>query len=70
MQKEISLKLTPSEAANQAIITSYIAQTFGVKENEVAGFYTLKKSIDARSRKQIWINISVKAFINEPFIER
>jgi uncharacterized FAD-dependent dehydrogenase len=70
MQKEITLKLTPSEAANNAIIKTYIANTFGVKENEVTGFYKLKENIDARSRKQVWINITLKAFINEPFIER
>ncbi|MBX2931289.1 MAG: FAD-dependent monooxygenase [Chitinophagaceae bacterium] len=70
MQKKITLQLTPSEAANHAIITSYIAATIGVNENAVTGFYTLKQNIDARSRKQIWINITVNAFINDPFIER
>ncbi|MFX8672457.1 NAD(P)/FAD-dependent oxidoreductase, partial [Acinetobacter baumannii] len=32
--------------------------------------YLLKKSIDARSKKQVWINLTVHAFINEPFIKR
>ncbi|HNF30268.1 MAG TPA: FAD-dependent monooxygenase, partial [Chitinophagaceae bacterium] len=70
MQKEISLKITPSEAASNTTITEIIAKTVGVSPNEVFGFYKLKQSIDARSRKQIWVNITVNAFINEKFIER
>ncbi len=70
MQQKIVLKLTPSEAASDAIITSYIAASIGIKENQVTGFYKLKESIDARSRHQIWFNITLQAFIDEPFIER
>ena len=67
MQQKICLKLTPSEAANDAIITSYIAASLSINENQVTGFYKLKESIDARSRHQIWFNITLQAFIDEPF---
>jgi uncharacterized FAD-dependent dehydrogenase len=70
MQKEISLKLTPSEATNQETIKIFIAQSLGIPINKVSGFYRSKESIDARSNKQVWINLSLKAFIDEPFIER
>jgi uncharacterized protein len=70
MQKDISLKLTPSEAVDDTIINGYIAQSLGKKEFEISGFYRIAQSIDARSRKQVWINLSVKAFINEPFNKR
>ena len=70
MQKDITLKLTPQEAANNKAITTYIAQSVGVNENTITGFYKLKQSIDARSYKQVWINVTLKAFINEPFVER
>lgn len=70
MQQKISLKLTPSEAANDAIITSYIAASLAVKENNVTGFYKLKESIDARSRHQIWFKLTLLVFIDEPFIKR
>jgi len=70
MQQKISLKLTPSEASNDAIITSYIAASLSIKENNVTGFYKLKESIDARSRHQIWINLTFQVFIDEPFIKR
>ncbi len=69
MQKTISLKLLPSEAANETRIKEYIAQSAAVKLSAVSGFTIQKHSIDARSR-QVWINLSLKAFIDEPFRQR
>jgi uncharacterized FAD-dependent dehydrogenase len=66
MQTELSLKLTPSEAADDHIIRQYISQSLGKKQTDITGFYRLKQSIDARSSKQVWINISLKVFIDEP----
>ena len=69
MQKDISLKLTPGEAADDMAIKQLIAQSLGSKESAITGFYRLKQSIDARG-KQVWINLSVKAFMEEPFHQR
>ncbi len=69
MQKIISLKLLPSEAANETLIKKYIAQAEAVNVNSVSGFHILKHSIDARG-KQPWINLSMKTFIKEPFQQR
>jgi uncharacterized FAD-dependent dehydrogenase len=69
MQKNFILRLLPSEAMNEADIKKYIAQTAGTKEAAVNGYNILKRSLDARS-KQPWINLSVTAFINEPWQER
>lgn len=66
MQKTISLKLLPPEAADDADIKNKIAQTLSVKNSAVTGFKIIRRSIDARS-KNVWINLSVQAFINEPF---
>ncbi|MES2331235.1 MAG: FAD-dependent oxidoreductase [Bacteroidota bacterium] len=70
MQKEISLKLTPSEAVDDVIIQQYVARAIGKEEKDITGFYRLRQSIDARNRSQVWINMSVKAFIDEPFQKR
>lgn len=70
MQQKISLKLTPSEAASQSILTSYIAAHLSIAEDKISGFYKLKESIDARSRHQIWINLTLHVFIEEPFEQR
>jgi uncharacterized protein len=69
MQQKISLKLLPQEAANETAIKNLIAKTTGKKLTAVTGFHTIKQSIDARS-KTIWVNLTVNAFIDEPFHQR
>ena len=66
MQQQLNLQLSPKDAANSAVITEHIAQTFGKQKNQITGFQLLKKSIDARKRK-VLINLKVLAFIDEPF---
>lgn len=69
MQQKISLKLTPAEAVDEGAIKQHIAESIAKQTSDVSGFHILKRSIDARS-KQPWINLTVQAFISEPFIER
>ncbi len=69
MQQQISLKLKPTEAADPATINEYILNSIGKPEAVVSGFYILKQSLDARS-KQVWINLTIQAFIDEPFVPR
>ncbi|MBV4359360.1 NAD(P)/FAD-dependent oxidoreductase [Pinibacter aurantiacus] len=69
MQKTISIKLLPSEAADDQIIKEYIAGETGKPLSQINGFHIMKQSLDARSRK-VWCNLTVHAFINEPFQER
>src|SRR5690348_13460866 len=69
MQQNVSLRLLPSEAASSAAIKEYLASATGKKPHEVTGFYILRQSIDARS-KTPRINLTVKAYINEPFHNR
>lgn len=69
MQKTISLKLLPQEAEDSNIITRYIASASGNKAQHITGFYPIKKSIDARGR-QAYIQLTVQAFIDEPFHQR
>ena len=69
MQKNISLRLLPEEASNDDAIKEYIAQSLAVKNDLVTGFHRIKQSIDARS-KQVWITLTVNAFVDEPFTLR
>jgi hypothetical protein len=69
MQKNLKLKLLPSEAASDVVIKKYIAAAASSPVDAITGFHLLKHSIDARG-KQVWINLSLKAFINEPFLRR
>jgi hypothetical protein len=69
MQKTFSFKLLPSEASNEAILKKYIAQAAAVTPTSVSGYNLQKRSIDARG-KQPWINLSLVAFIDEPWQKR
>jgi len=70
MQKEIQVRLTPSELAHGPSLLKYISQITGEAETSITGYQILKKSIDARSRQQIWVNLSLIAFIKEPIFKR
>ena len=69
MQQNISLKLLPSQAADDELLKKYIASAAGKKIQSITGFHILKKSIDARG-KTVYINLQLQAFIDEPFIQR
>ncbi|MCE2675632.1 MAG: NAD(P)/FAD-dependent oxidoreductase [Sediminibacterium sp.] len=70
MQKEIQVRLTPSESAHGPSLLKAISQITGEAEASITGYQILKKSIDARSRQQIWVNLSLIAFIKEPISKR
>src|SRR5213080_496222 len=67
MQKKISLKVLPSEAADPATLHSIIAKACSVANDHITGFHILKQSIDARSRQQVGYQLTVQAFIDEPY---
>ena len=70
MQTKIQVRLTPSEAAHGPSILKAISQITGEAETSITGYQILKKSIDARSRQQIWVNLTLIAFIKEPISKR
>lgn len=67
MQQQFTIKLTPSEAANDTTILAYIASAAAIKASRITGFRLIKKSLDARGKK-IWVLLTLNAFIDEPFI--
>lgn len=69
MQQKITLKILPSQAADDEAIKNLIAATTGKKTSAVTGYHIQKKSIDARG-KIIWVNLTLNVFIDEPFQQR
>lgn len=65
MQKKITLRLLPSEAANAVLVKEKIAEASGVLPASVTGYNILKQSLDARSRIT-WFQLTLEAFIDEP----
>ncbi len=69
MQKKISLKLRPTEASDNSSVTQSIAKAEGIQTADITGFNVIRQSIDARS-KQVFVNLTLQVFINEPYLER
>jgi uncharacterized protein len=69
MQQQFTFKLLPHEADDEAVIKKYISSAAAKKLASISGFHLLKKSVDARA-KTIWVNLTVQAFIDEPFVTR
>lgn len=69
MQQKLSLKILPHEAANETAVKEHVAKAAGIKPASITGYHIHKQSIDARG-KTIWVNLTVNAFINEPFLHR
>ena len=69
MQQKVAIKLLPSEAENKDIVMQFIAAALSVSVTSVSGFNIIKKSFDARS-KNVYVNLTLLAFISEPFHTR
>ena len=67
MQQDFTLRVLPAEADDSEVIQRYISEASG--RGVVSGYYPLKRSIDARG-KQPLINLTVRAFIDEPYARR
>jgi uncharacterized FAD-dependent dehydrogenase len=70
MQKQLQLQLTPAEAADSKTILQFIANAGGHSVSDITGYQILKKSIDARSSRQVWVNMTLLAFLGEPYSNR
>ena len=66
MQKQLSLKVLPSEANDHSSLQNIVAQSCGVQSNRISGFRLLKQSIDARG-KQTWFHLTIHVFIDEAY---
>ena len=64
MIQEYQLRLLPHQAVNEQTISDFIARDKGIDVRTINRVRVLKKSIDARHRT-IYINLSVRVFINE-----
>src|SRR6187399_2633079 len=69
MKKQLTLKVKPSEAADDNYLKKIVAVEAGCKVSDITGYTILRKSIDARSR-QAYVNLSIETFINEPYHHR
>lgn len=64
MIKEFNLKLLPIDAANEQALIKVVGRETGEKPEDIKNVQVLKRSIDARQRT-VYVNVTVRAFINE-----
>lgn len=64
MIEEYQLRTLPEQAVNEQALTRFIAREKGLDARTIRAVRVLKRSIDARQRT-IYINIKVRAYINE-----
>jgi len=64
MKKTIILSLAPQEAADSSTFKNQLSEEINIPEDEINGFWLLKRSIDAR-QKQILIHHTFEVYINE-----
>jgi len=67
MQKQLHLRVTAKDYSNTQALINQLAASLDIPADQITGFQLLKKSIDARQR-QIFYNLTLIAFIQEPFI--
>ncbi|OPZ97592.1 MAG: FAD dependent oxidoreductase [Bacteroidetes bacterium ADurb.Bin416] len=68
MIHEYNLRLLPREAADDATLIGFVAREKGLKPADIHGIRIIRRSIDARQRT-IYLNLSVRVFVNEPMTE-
>ena len=61
MGKQVQINLTPSAAADEAVIKKISASLAGIDQAEITALRVLKRSVDAR-KKNIRINLTVEVF--------
>lgn len=64
MIKELQLRVLPEHAANEQSLKKIVGRETGVDTLSIQAVHILKRSIDARQRT-IYINLKLRAFINE-----
>ena len=67
MTKQITLSLTPADAADEQSIKTNIAAECGVGAKRITGYSIQKRSIDARSR-QARVILQIQVFIDEAVV--
>lgn len=65
MKKEIALRLTPAEAADESKLLPIIAKEMKVAPSKVSGFHIRRRSIDAR-KAPVMVQLHIIAWANAP----
>lgn len=65
MPKQIELNITPEQAATESQYLSMAAEAIGVKQQQIAHCRIIRRSIDARKRGNIRVNMALELYIDD-----
>lgn len=66
MPKQVTIRISPQDFSNEAILKSYLAQNLKIRPDEINAYQILRQSLDARNRNIVY-QLQVNVFVNEPF---
>jgi uncharacterized FAD-dependent dehydrogenase len=66
MPKQITIRISPQDFAQETVLKRQLAQIVGVKPEQINAYQILRQSLDARNRNIIY-QLQVNVFVNEPF---
>jgi len=69
MQQEFQLQVKPEEAQDQELLKLFVARSNKLLVSDITHVEIVKRSIDAR-QKNVKINLKVRAYIKEKFIDK
>jgi uncharacterized protein len=69
MQKKIQIKVPVPDGSDEVVIRNLLAKESAVAPEDINGYHTVKRSLDARSRYP-FILLTVSVFIREPVVNR
>ena len=69
MIHSVQITLSPKEASDNEIIAKHAADQAGVKMSDIAHCRVIRRSVDARKRGQIIVNLAVELFVDERPLE-
>lgn len=62
IHSQISIIVTPEQSTSKELLKDEIAKKLGIKKRSIDKIQVIKKSIDARSRKQIKVNLTLNVY--------
>lgn len=66
MPREFQIQVAPEVAANEQLLTDFVAKLMQVKSEEINHISIIKRSIDAR-QKSVKVNLKIAVYWNEEF---
>ncbi|MFC6097940.1 NAD(P)/FAD-dependent oxidoreductase [Flavobacterium qiangtangense] len=68
MPREFQIQVAPEVAANEQLLTDFVAKLMQVKASEIKHISIIKRSIDAR-QKSVKVNLKIAVYWNEEYQE-